>query len=109
MFPNINPQMMKQAMKKLGIKQEEIDAEEVIIKTADKEIVITNPSVMKVNMSGQESFQISGEIHERESSGIKEEDIEMVVEQTKVSKEKAKKVLEKNKGDIAKSIMELSK
>jgi nascent polypeptide-associated complex subunit alpha len=107
MFGNIDPRMMKQAMKRLGIKQEEIDAEEVIIKTKDKEIIIKNPSVMKVNMAGQENFQISGEIYEREISGVKEEDVKMVMKQAGVSEKKAKEVLERNNGDIAKTIMEL--
>ena len=39
----MNPKMLKQAMKKMGMKQEDIDASEVIIKCSDKEIVIRNP------------------------------------------------------------------
>ena len=49
-------------MKKMGISQQEIDATEVIIKTPEKEIVITNPQVSKVNMMGQQTFQVVGEI-----------------------------------------------
>jgi len=72
---------MQQMMRQMGIQQQEINATEVIIKTADKEFIITNPSVAKVNMMGQETFQISGEITERElsstslASEISEEDI----------------------------------
>ena len=53
MFPGMNPREMQKAMKRLGIKQEEIDAEEVIIKTAGKSLVIKNPHVSRVNMMGQ--------------------------------------------------------
>ena len=108
MIPGMNPRMMRQAMKKMGISQEEIPANEVIIKTNDKEIVITSPSVLKVNMSGQESFQISGEIHVREKTSsieISKDDIMTVVEQANVSEKKAKAALETAKGDIAEAIL----
>lgn len=107
MFPGLNPKDLQKAMKKMGIKQEEIEATEVIIKTTSKDLIIRNPKVTKVNMMGQESLQISGEIEE--SSGISEEDIKTVSEQASVSKEKAKESLEKNKGDLAAAIIELKK
>ena len=66
MIPGMNPRQLQQAMKKLGMKQEEIDATEVIIKTPDKDIIIPNPQVMKVNMMGQDSLQITGEMIEQE-------------------------------------------
>lgn len=105
MIPGMNPQMIKQAMKKLGIKQEEIPASEVIIKTPEKNIVISNPSVTKINMQGQETFQIVGKISEE--SPISEEDIETVSRQANVSKEKARKALEKSNGDLAEAILSL--
>ena len=110
MFPGMNPRKIAQMMRRMGIQQVEIPATEVIIKTEDKEIVITEPSVSKVNMMGQETFQISGEVHEREKKTeveINEEDIKTVMEQAKVDEEKAKKALEHSKGDIAKAIMDL--
>ena len=99
-------------MRKMGIQQVEIPATEVIIKTDDKEIVITNPSVQKVNMMGQENFQISGEIHERVISTIpeiSEEDVETVMEQANVNEETAREALEKFKGDLVEAIIELKK
>lgn len=65
MIPGINPRDMQKAMKRLGITQQEIEATEVIIKTADAELVIHNPQVSKVNMMGQETFQIVGRVEER--------------------------------------------
>lgn len=105
MFPKLNPKEMQKMMSKMGIKQEEINASEVIIKTPEKNLVIRNPQVTKVNMGGQETFQIIGEAVEE--SGITKEDIRTVAEQANVSEAKAKEVLEKNKGDLAKSILEL--
>lgn len=110
MFPGMNPRKMQQAMKRMGIAQVEIEAEEVIIKCPDKEIIIKNPSVSKVNMMGQESFQISGTAEERAldtTPEISEEDIKTVMEQANVDKEKAKAAIEKAKGDIAKAILDL--
>ena len=95
-------------MKQMGMQMSQIDAEEVIIKTPDKEIVISNPQVSKVKAMGQETFQITGEISERPREDISEEDVEMVAEQAKVSKEEARETLEETK-DIAEAIMRLKK
>ena len=109
MFPGMNQKALKQAMKKMGMTQEDIDASQVIIKCEDKEIIISNPQVAKINMMGQETFQISGDAVERQIEEISEEDINTVAEQANVSKEIALKTLKKNKGDLAKSILELKK
>jgi len=104
----MNPKEIEKAMKKLGIKQETIEASEVIIKTKDKELVIRNPEIVKMNAMGQESLQITGKLEER-SIGISEDDIKTVIEQAKVDYTTAKKALEKNKGDLAQTILELQK
>ena len=108
MIPGINPKMMKQAMKKLGMKQEEIEAEEVIIKSKDKQIVFINPQVSKINAMGQETFQIIGDYEEQDLEKFNEDDIKTVVEQTGCSREEAKSALEKE-GDLAKAILGLKK
>ncbi len=90
MFPGMNPRKMGQMMKQMGIQQVEVPATEVIIKGEDKDILITNPQVSKVNMMGQETFQVVGEIHEQEhetTPEISEEDIKTVMEQTGCSEE----------------------
>ncbi len=112
MFPGMNSRKAAQMMKKMGIQQVEIPATEVIIKTPEKEIVITEPQVSKVNMMGQETFQIMGNINERELSTepkINEEDIKTVMEQAGVTEEEAKKAIEDSKGDLAKAILSLKK
>ena len=111
MIPGMNPKQMKQAMKQLGMKQEDIDASEVIIKTSSGDIVIKNPSVQKVNMQGQESFQVSGDVTHSEvdnTPSISEEDIEMVIFQTQCSREEAKAAIEICEGDLAQAIIELN-
>lgn len=100
---------MKKAMgmmKQLGISQEEIDADRVIIEAKDKKIIIDEPSVVKVKMSGQESFQISGKISEEQ--GISAEDIKTVMEKTGCKKEEAANALENSRGDLAEAILALS-
>lgn len=115
MFPGMNPRDMKMAMKRLGIQQQEIDAKEVIIRLEDREIVISNPSVSKVNMMGQETYQISGQEEERsltsEAKGvdISDEDVETVMEQTGADQDEAYKAIEEFDGDLAKAIMKLKK
>ena len=104
----INPKQIEQAMKKMGIKQEEIQADEVIIKSAGKEIVISNPQIVKVNMMGQESFQISGEVSERSAEKFSQAAIKLIVEQTGASEEEAKTALQET-GDIAAAILKLKK
>ncbi|MDP3918855.1 MAG: nascent polypeptide-associated complex protein [Nanoarchaeota archaeon] len=105
MIPGMNPQAMKQAMKKMGMKQEDIEASEVIIKTPGADLIIRNPQVTKIIMMGQESLQITGDIEEL--SSISEDDINTVAEQTGCSKEKAKEVLEEVDGDLAEAIIKL--
>lgn len=110
MFPGMNPREMQKAMKRLGIKQEEIDAEVVIIKTAGKDLVINNPQVSRVNMMGQESIQVIGEITEvdkNEEAEINEDDIATVMGQTSCTKEEAMEALEQAKGNLAEAILKL--
>ncbi len=92
-------------MKKLGVKQEKIEAYEVVIKTRDKNLIIKNPDVMKVNMMGQESLQITGSIEEE--SNVTEDDVNTVADQANVSKSEARTALERNNGDLAEAILEL--
>ena len=109
MFPGMNPKMLEKAMKQMGIKQEQIEASEVIIKCADKDLVIRNPQVSKVKAMGQETFQIIGEVEEVAVGvgDIKDEDVKTVASQAKVSEKKAKEALIEHRGDIAEAILSL--
>ena len=96
-------------MKQMGIAQEEIPASKVIIeKTDNNKLIINNPSVTKIKMQGQETFQIAGDISEESGEvEISEQDIQAVIKKTNCSEEQAKQALEKT-GDLADAILELS-
>lgn len=106
----MNPRKMQQAMKRLGIANQEIDAIEVIIKCPDKDIIITDPQVSKMNMMGQDTIQVSGNIKEIKKDttpDINQDDIKTVMEQAEVDEETAKEALKITKGDIAEAIIGL--
>lgn len=106
-MPKLNPKQLQKAMQRMGIQQKEIDAVEVVIRTKNKEIIVNNPEVSLVNMMGQESFQITGDIEEREIKAYNNEDIKTVMDQTSCSKNEAIDALEKSKGDLAEAILSL--
>ncbi|RLI99627.1 MAG: nascent polypeptide-associated complex protein [Candidatus Aenigmatarchaeota archaeon] len=97
MFPNINPKQMEKMARQMGMQLDNIDAIEVIIKTPEKDILIKNPQVTAIKMQGQQTFQIAGEVVEQ--GKINEEDIDLIVQKTNVSKEEAQKLLEAT-GDV---------
>ena len=112
MFPGVSPREMQKAMKRLGIRQEEIDAELVIIKTHDKDFVIRNPQVSKVNMMGQETFQVVGSLEEVEKdskSEISEDDVATVTQQTSCTRAEAIEALDESNGNLAEAILKLQK
>ena len=102
MIPGINPKQMQNLMKQLNVKQENIDADEVIIK-GKKNYIIRNPEVFKVNMMGKEMLKVSGELEDY----INEDDVKLVMGQANVSKEQAIKALNENNNDIASAILSL--
>ncbi len=111
MFP-INPKKMEGMLKQLGMKQDSIDAEEVIIKCSDKNLVINNPSVTRINFQGNDMFQISGSVEEKDlenpsANEISIDDVKAVMKKTGVSEKKAREALEESDGDLAKAIMDL--
>jgi nascent polypeptide-associated complex subunit alpha len=117
----VNPRQMQQAMKKMGITQEEWDdVDEVIIVRAGKSYVFNKPAVTAVKMQGQNTFQIVGDYKIVEgkaqaSSGkpvpkalvISEEDVELVASQANVSHAEARKALEECHGELAEAIIKL--
>jgi nascent polypeptide-associated complex subunit alpha len=103
----LNPKKMQAMMKQMGIHQEEIEAKKVTIETAESNIVINNPNVQKINMQGNESFQITGDISESFQLTFNEDDIKLIAEKTGKSEAEARSALEETK-DIAEAIMKLS-
>ena len=112
MLPNLNPRELEKAMRRLGVQQIDIPATEVIIKSENKDIIIQEPTVIKVNMMGQESFQISGKVITHEKSAeieITNEDIQTVISHTNCSEESAINTLKSTNCDIAEAILRLKK
>lgn len=103
MFGGLDPKKMQAMMRQMGIKQEEIEASRVIIEGTEKRIIIDSPSVQKITMQGQDSWQIAGEARE-EPLGISEDDVSLVAEQAGVSTGEARKALEVAGGDLAKAL-----
>ncbi|MFA5108356.1 MAG: nascent polypeptide-associated complex protein [Candidatus Micrarchaeia archaeon] len=104
---NIDPKQMGKLMKQMGIQSQELNASKVTIETDSGNIIVENPSVTKITMQGQASFQISGNI--RQESSIKGEDVQMVAESASVSLDAARTALEECNGDIAEAILKLQK
>jgi nascent polypeptide-associated complex subunit alpha len=102
----INPKQMEKVMRQMGVKMEQVEAEEVLIRTAGKTIVISSPQVSRVNMMGQETFQITGEISERPNEKFSAEDVRMVMDRTGATEEQARAALEET-GDLAEAIVRL--
>src|SRR5438876_12441165 len=58
----VNPRQMRQAMKRMGIEQEELEGvEEVVIRTANKEYVIRDPNVTAMTEQGKKIWTVVGE------------------------------------------------
>jgi len=108
MIPGVNPKQMQAMMKQMGMSQTEIPSSRVIIEKEDGDkLIINNPSVMKIKMGGQESFQITGDVSEESGEKFSENDVKVVMEKTNCSEKEAKKALEET-GDLADAIMKLS-
>ncbi|WP_349677314.1 MULTISPECIES: nascent polypeptide-associated complex protein [unclassified Archaeoglobus] len=104
----MNPKQMKKMMKQMGIEMEELDAEEVIIRTSDEELVFRNPNVSKISARGVETFQVIGEYEViKRAPQISEEDVKLIMEQANVDEETARRALEEANGDLAEALMKL--
>ncbi|MFA9425366.1 nascent polypeptide-associated complex protein [Natronorubrum sp. A-ect3] len=116
----LNPRKMEQMMKQMGIDVEDIEAEEVIIRTDEYDLVFDNAEVTKMDARGQETYQVIGSPEQVESgtagaiadadsdddtsSAIPDEDVELVVARTGVSEDEAREALEENDGDLAAAV-----
>lgn len=110
MMPGINPKQMKAAMRKMGMKMDEIEnVEKVVVYTSSGNYVFENAQVVGVTMQGQTSYQLTGDMHFEEAAVvIPDSDVELVAGQTSVTPEKARAALEECKGDIAEAILKLT-
>ena len=122
----MNPRKMQQMMKQMGIDVTDIDAEEVVIRTGDEELVFDGAQVTRMDAQGQETYQIVGEPTTRELGagedagggeaadttaadigGVPDEDVELVANRAGVSEDDAREALEAVDGDLAAAISRL--
>lgn len=110
MFPRrIDKRQMERAMKQMGVKMQELEGvQEVVIKLADREIVIQEAQVTLTEMAGQRSYQVAGrEIERKPALELSEDDIKLVIEQAGVDRDAAVSALKETNGDIAEAILKL--
>lgn len=122
----INPRELQKQLKQLkrmGLKMEQLEAEEVSIISRDRVMLLKNPQVMVLEFGNQKVYYIIPEsVEERvlseetksapsaaatpsaEGVSISSDDIEFVASYLGVSKEKAAELLKRAGGDIAKAI-----
>ena len=117
MHKRMNPREQKRMMQRMGMNMDPVaDVQQVIIRTAGKDIVIDEPEVAILQVQGQKMYQvIGGQVSEqapsqRQTANVaqptfSEEDVRLVADQTGKSLEKAKDALEECQGDLAKAIL----
>ena len=129
----MNPKQLQRMLRQQGIEMEELEATEVIIKLADKALVLKSPQVSKMTASGSTTFQVVGKAKEVSLSQLggavagslppgkapaavttmvaqvrfTDEDLALVMEQTGASEAKARKALEACGGAPAEAIIRL--
>jgi len=112
----IDSRRAKRMMRQMGMDMEEVpNVERVILQGKDREIVVEDPAVAVITMSGQKVFQVTGgRITERvlkkevKTPEIAEEDVQLVAQQAGVSPERARAALKEAEGDLAKAILLLT-
>jgi|AntDeeMetagen134_2_1112570.scaffolds.fasta_scaffold05053_4 nascent polypeptide-associated complex subunit alpha len=128
----LNPRKMKQMMEQMGIDMEDIDAEEVIIRTPDEELYFTDAEVQLMEAQGQKTYQVVGDPESRErgaesggeaasgdsgsadaggdggdDGGIPDDDVELVAMRADVGEDAAREALENADGDLAAAVERL--
>jgi len=124
----MNPRKMKQMMEQMGIDMEDIDAEEVIIRTPDEELYFTDAEVQLMEAQGQKTYQVVGDPESRErgadsggeaasgdsgssddggDGGIPDDDVELVAMRADVGEDDAREALEEADGDLAAAVERL--
>lgn len=92
-----DPSNMEQMMKQLGMDMEEMDVDRVTVETSDgRELVFEAPQLSRMEVQGQELFQLQGDYQEVESDAADSGDVELVMERAGVSEDEARAALEEH-------------
>ncbi len=116
----LDPRKMQQMMEQMGIEITEIDAEEVVIRTPEEELVFSDADVQRMDAQGQQTYQIVGTPETRDrgtadagdedtdtEETIPEADVEIVAERTGVDAATAREALSATDGDLAAAVERL--
>jgi nascent polypeptide-associated complex subunit alpha len=128
MFPGgggMDDRKMQQMMKQMGIDMQELDVEEVVIKTTEEALVFSDADVQRMDAQGQQTYTVVGEPESRargerqaadesgegesqaDEEAIPQEDIDLVAQRAGVSGDDARAALDTNDGDLAAAIADL--
>ena len=122
-----DPRKMQQMMDQFGIDIDEIDAEEVVIRTADEELVFSDADVQRMDAQGQATYQVIGSPESRQrgegtavesaddsggdadggGGSIPDADVEIVANRAGVSEDDAREALAENDGNLAAAVESL--
>lgn len=117
----MNPRKMQKMMEQMGIDMTELDAEEVVIRTPDEELVFTDAEVTRMDAQGTQTYQIAGEPESRErgagedetadegddDAAVPDADVELVATRTGANEAAAREALEAEDGDLAAAVSRL--
>jgi nascent polypeptide-associated complex subunit alpha len=122
----LDPRKMEQMMEQMGIDLVDIDAEEVVIRTPDEELVFTDADVQRMDAQGQQTYQVVGDPEPRDRAAggstasdegaedtpdsddeIPQTDVEIVAQRTDSSEADARDALEAEDGDLAGAVARL--
>jgi nascent polypeptide-associated complex subunit alpha len=119
---------MQQMMKQMGIDMQELDAEEVVIRTPDEELVFSDADVQRMDAQGQQTYTVVGEPESRAGAesevtsagdretddaadaaedAIPQGDVELVAQRAGVGEDDARTALEDNDGNLAAAVADL--
>ena len=120
----MNPRKMQQMMEQMGIDMTELDAEEVVVRLSDEELVFTDAEVTRMDAQGTQTYQIAGEPESRSrddgaesaedgadasdgEDALPDADVEIVVGRTGASETAAREALAAEDGDLAAAVSRL--
>ncbi len=109
---NFDNRQTRRMLDRMGVSMEQVEGvEEVIIRMADKDLVIKNASVSEMKVKGNRMFQVVGEDIEermREKPKYTREDVLLVAQQANVNEARAEQALKDSDGDLATAILRLT-
>lgn len=106
---------MEKMMRKMGMRVSELqDVMRVVIEREGSNIIFDNPRVTILHTPQGDNYEIAGrprvaEKEKNEQEEINEEDLKLVMDQTGVDLETARKALKESEGDIAQAILNIGK